>query len=71
MISHDGGVSPRVGRKDEEFFMVSSWALHRGDVGLPYQIYRRREAMVTLIFGVLTVSVVLVVLYRGFSAEGN
>jgi hypothetical protein len=41
MISHDGGVSPRVGWKDEEFFMVSSWALHGGEVELPYEIYRR------------------------------
>jgi hypothetical protein len=41
MIFPDVGVPPHVGWKDEEFFMVSSWALHRGEVGLLYQIYRR------------------------------
>jgi hypothetical protein len=41
MISPDVGVPPRIGCKDEEFFMVSSWALHREEVGLLYQIYRR------------------------------
>jgi hypothetical protein len=40
-ISPDVGDPLLVSWKDEEFFMVSSWALHRGVVGLLYQIYRR------------------------------
>jgi predicted branched-subunit amino acid permease len=51
---------------NEEFFMISSWALHRAGVDKSHETGRGGVIMVALIIGVMAVSVGLAVVYTAF-----